>query len=58
MFGHVTGEGQLDENTVDGGVIVSLGDLLDELQLGARFGDIDQCADNVGLDTVRRSPRM
>jgi hypothetical protein len=54
MLGHVTGEGQLNENTVDGRVIVGLGDLLDQLQLGARFGDIDQSADNVGLGTVRQ----
>lgn len=49
-------DGQLDEDTVDCGVIVGSGDLLDELQLGAGFGDIDQGADNVGLVTVSTGP--
>lgn len=34
---------------MDSGVIVGFGDLLDELQLGARFGNIDHGADDVGL---------
>jgi 5,10-methylene-tetrahydrofolate dehydrogenase/methenyl tetrahydrofolate cyclohydrolase len=34
MLRHMTWEGQLNEYTVDRGVIVGFSDLLDELQLG------------------------
>jgi hypothetical protein len=45
----MTWEGQLNENAVDRGVIVGSSDLLDELQLCARFRNVDQGADDVGL---------
>jgi hypothetical protein len=40
---------------VDRGVIVGSGDLLDELQLSAGFGDINQGTDDVGLAYFVRS---
>jgi hypothetical protein len=45
----------LDEDTVDRGVIIGSGDLLDELQLGAGFGNVDQGTDDVGLVYFVRS---
>lgn len=55
VFRHVAGEGQLDQDAMHAGVIVCLGDLLEKLQLGARFGDIDQGANDVGLAGVREA---
>lgn len=49
MLRHVAWEGQLNEDAVNRGVIVGSGDLLDDLQLRARFGNVDQGADDVGL---------
>lgn len=45
----------MDQDAMHAGVIVCLGDLLEKLQLGARFGDIDQGANDVGLAGVREA---
>ena len=49
MFGDVLGEGQLDEYTVNGRVIVVLVDLVQELAFSKVFGEMDKLAVDVGL---------
>lgn len=49
MFGQVLGERQLDENAMDRGVIVGLGDLLEDLGLCDVLGEVDNLADDTGL---------
>lgn len=48
----MTGDGQLDQDTMHRRVIVGLCDLLEELRLSARLGDIDKRADYVGLGGI------
>lgn len=50
MLGDVFWERKLDEDAVYGGVIVELGELLEELRLTGVFGEGDELAFDVGLE--------
>ena len=49
MFGDVGWKGQLDQDTVHGGVIVDLGDLLENIGLRDGLGEIFDLAEDVCL---------
>lgn len=49
MFGDVGWKGQLDQDTVHGGVIVDLGDLLENIGLRDGLGKILDLAEDVCL---------
>jgi hypothetical protein len=49
VLGDMFWEGQLDEDAVDGGVVVVLVDTLEELGFGDVFREVDEFAINVGL---------
>jgi hypothetical protein len=50
MFRHVLWKGQLNEDAVHRGVIVGLGDFLKELGFDGRLREVDDLADDAGLD--------
>lgn len=49
MFGDVLGKGELDEDAVDGGVVVELVDGLEKLGFCYVLAELDELAIDVGL---------